>query len=48
MIPTHWFLILSAILFTLGVCGVLTRRNGISIFIRIDLMVNTVNLTFLP
>jgi NADH-quinone oxidoreductase subunit K len=47
MIPTQWFLILSAILFTLGVCGVLTRRNGITIFMCIELMVNAVNLTFL-
>ena len=46
MIPTHWFLILSAILFTIGVCGVLTRRNGITIFMCIELMVNAVNLTF--
>jgi NADH-quinone oxidoreductase subunit K len=47
MIPTHWFLILSAILFTIGVAGVLTRRNGITIFMSIELMVNAVNLTFL-
>ena len=47
MIPTQWFLILSAILFTIGVCGVLTRRNGITIFMSIELMVNAVNLTFL-
>ena len=47
MIPTHWFLILSAILFTLGVVGVLTRKNGITIFMCIELMVNAVNLTFL-
>jgi len=47
VIPTHWFLILSAILFTIGVCGVLTRRNGITIFMSIELMVNAVNLTFL-
>jgi len=46
MIPTHWFLILSAILFTIGVCGVLTRKNGITIFMCIELMVNAVNLTF--
>ena len=32
MIPTSWFLILSAILFSIGVCGVLTRKNGITIF----------------
>ena len=47
MIPTSWFLILSAILFKIGVCGVLTRRNGITIFMCIELMVNAVNLTFL-
>lgn len=47
MIPTHWFLILSAILFAIGVMGVLTRKNGITIFMSIELMVNAVNLTFL-
>ncbi|HYI09141.1 MAG TPA: NADH-quinone oxidoreductase subunit NuoK [Thermoanaerobaculia bacterium] len=47
MIPTHYFLILSAILFTIGVMGVLTRKNGITIFMCIELMVNAVNLTFL-
>lgn len=47
MIPTHYFLILSAILFTIGVVGVLTRKNGITIFMSIELMVNAVNLTFL-
>lgn len=47
MIPTYWFLILGAILFTIGVCGVLTRKNGIVIFMSIELMVNAVNLTFL-
>jgi NADH-quinone oxidoreductase subunit K len=47
VIPTNWFLILSAILFAIGVCGVLTRKNGITIFMSIELMVNAVNLTFL-
>jgi len=47
VIPTHWFLILSGILFTIGVMGVLTRKNGITIFMSIELMVNAVNLTFL-
>ena len=47
MIPTHYFLILSAILFAIGVMGVLTRKNGITIFMSIELMVNAVNLTFL-
>lgn len=47
MIPTSWFLILSAILFAIGVMGVLTRRNGIAIFMSIELMVNAANLTFI-
>ena len=47
MIPTHYFLVLSALLFTIGVIGVLTRKNGITIFMSIELMVNAVNLTFL-
>ena len=47
MIPTHYFLVLSAVLFTIGVVGVLTRKNGITIFMCIELMVNAVNLTFL-
>src|SRR5437588_12912433 len=40
------FLILSAVLFTLGVMGVLTRRDPLIIFMSIELMLNSVNLTF--
>lgn len=47
MIPVHYFLILSAILFSIGCIGVLTRKNGITIFMSIELMVNAVNLTFI-
>lgn len=47
MVPTTHFLILGAILFSIGVCGVLTRKNGIVIFMSIELMINAVNLTFL-
>ncbi|MCB0289678.1 MAG: NADH-quinone oxidoreductase subunit NuoK [Calditrichaeota bacterium] len=46
-IPVHYFLILGAILFGLGVVGVITRRNAIVIFMSIELMLNAVNLTFL-
>ncbi len=46
MIPIHYYLILSAIMFTTGVIGVLTRRNAIIIFMCIELMLNSVNLTF--
>jgi NADH-quinone oxidoreductase subunit K len=46
MIPLSWYLILAGILFTIGVVGVLTRRNAIVIFMCIELMLNAVNLTF--
>ncbi len=46
MIPLTWYLILSGILFTIGVVGVLTRRNAIVIFMSIELMLNAVNLSF--
>jgi NADH-quinone oxidoreductase subunit K len=46
MVPLSHYLILSAILFGLGVLGVLVRRNGIVIFMCIELMLNAVNLTF--
>ena len=43
--PDH-FLILSAILFMLGATGVLTRRDPLIMFMSIELMLNSVNLTF--
>lgn len=46
-IPLHFYLSLSAILFTIGVIGVLTRRNAIIIFMCIELMLNSVNLTLI-
>ncbi len=46
MLPVHYYLILSAIMFITGVVGVLTRRNAIIIFMCIELMLNSVNLTF--
>lgn len=44
-IPLDWYLILSAVLFVIGVIGVITRRNAIIIFMSIELMLNAVNLT---
>ena len=41
------YLILSAILFAIGVVGVLTRRNAIVVFMCIELMLNSVNLTLI-
>jgi NADH-quinone oxidoreductase subunit K len=46
-VPFSWYLILSAILFTLGVAGFLFRRNIITVFMSIELMLNAVNLTFI-
>ncbi|NIR46856.1 NADH-quinone oxidoreductase subunit NuoK [candidate division KSB1 bacterium] len=46
-IPTSYFLLVSGILFTVGVVGVLTRRNAIVIFMSIELMLNAVNLSFI-
>ena len=46
-IPPTLFLILSGILFTVGVIGALTRRNAIIVFMSIELMLNAVNLTFI-
>ena len=46
MVPLSYHLILSAILFTIGVMGVLVRRNVIIIFMSIELMLNAVNLSF--
>src|ERR1700741_5212929 len=46
MVPISYFLILSAILFGLGVVGFIFRRNIITIFMSIELMLNAVNLAF--
>jgi NADH-quinone oxidoreductase subunit K len=44
-LDTSWFLLLSALLFTLGAAGVLVRRNPLVILICIELMLNAANLT---
>lgn len=44
--PSEYYLVVSAILFSIGVLGVLTRRNAIVIFLCIELMLNAVNLSF--
>lgn len=46
MITTSHFLVLSGILFTIGVVGVLIKRNPIVIFMCIELMLNAANLSF--
>ena len=45
MVPLSWYLALSAVLFTIGAVGVFLKRNVISIFMCIELMLNAVNLT---
>jgi NADH-quinone oxidoreductase subunit K len=46
-VPPVLYLILSGMLFTIGVIGALTRRNAIIVFMCIELMLNAVNLTFI-
>ncbi len=45
-VPLSWYLTLSAVLFGLGVAGFLFRRNIITMFMSIELMLNAVNLSF--
>ena len=46
MVPLSYYLILSAILFALGAAGFLFKRNIVTIFMSVELMLNAVNLTF--
>ena len=46
MVPVSYFLTLSALMFTIGVAGVIIRRNAIVVFMCIELMLNAVNLSF--
>jgi NADH-quinone oxidoreductase subunit K len=46
MIPTNYFIVLSAVLFGLGVIAFVFKRNIITIFMSIELMLNAVNLAF--
>ncbi len=47
MVPIQYFISLSAILFTIGILGVLVRRNAIIIFMSVELMLNSANLAFI-
>jgi NADH-quinone oxidoreductase subunit K len=46
-VPLSWYLMLSAILFALGVAGFLYRKSVITVFMSIELMLNAVNLSFI-
>jgi NADH-quinone oxidoreductase subunit K len=45
-VPLSWYLILSAVLFAIGVAGFLYRKSIITVFMSIELMLNAVNLSF--
>ena len=47
MVPTPHYLVLAAVLFCMGMFGVLVRRNALVVFMCIELMLNAANLTFL-
>ena len=44
MVPLSWFLIFAAALFSIGLFGVLSRRNAVAILLGIELMLNSVNI----
>lgn len=46
IVTTGWYLSVAAVLFSIGVAGVLVRRNALVMFMSIELMLNAVNLTF--
>lgn len=46
-VPIQYYLVLSAILFTTGTAGVLTRKNPLIVFMSVELMLNAVNLSLI-
>jgi NADH-quinone oxidoreductase subunit K len=47
MVPITWYLWLAALLFTIGLSGVLLKRNALIVMMCVELMLNAANLTFL-
>ncbi|HSN90307.1 MAG TPA: NADH-quinone oxidoreductase subunit NuoK [Anaeromyxobacteraceae bacterium] len=47
MVPVTWYLWLAAILFTIGLAGLLRKRNALIVMMCVELMLNAANLTFL-
>lgn len=45
-VSTEWYLVLSAVLFSIGAVGLLIRRNPLVMFMCVELMLNAVNVTF--
>ena len=44
MVPLSWYLVLSAVLFAIGVFGVIARRNAVMVLMSVELVLNSVNL----
>ena len=47
MIPLSWYLVVAAILFSIGMFGAISRKNAVSVLISIELMLNAVNINIL-
>jgi NADH-quinone oxidoreductase subunit K len=47
MTPLHYYVLLSALLFSVGLAGALTRRNAILVLVGVELMLNAANLNFI-
>lgn len=47
MVPLNWYILLSTVVFTIGVFGFLSRRNIIIMFMSIELMLNAVNISLI-
>ncbi|MGB5167946.1 MAG: NADH-quinone oxidoreductase subunit NuoK, partial [Acidimicrobiia bacterium] len=46
-VTVAWYMVFAAVLFSMGAAGVLLRRNALVMFMSIELMLNSVNLTFI-
>lgn len=47
MVPLHWYLILAATLFCIGLYGLLARRNAVAVLMAVELMLNAVNINLI-
>jgi NADH:ubiquinone oxidoreductase subunit K len=47
MVPLHWYMVLSVVVFVIGVFGFLSRKNIIIMFMSIELMLNAVNINLI-
>ena len=47
MVPLHWYLILAAALFCIGLYGLLARQNAVAVLMAVELMLNAVNINLI-